>query len=83
MTLQEADKKIFKATLEVLSEYFTTIENERESIKETISDLSDQLGVDKKTIRLIAKAYHKGNFTDERKNFSDFEDLYEQIVDNP
>lgn len=83
MTLQEADKKIFKATLEVLSEHFTTIEDERESIKETIAELSDQLGVDKKTIRRIAKAYHKGTFSEERQTFSDFEDLYEQIVDNP
>lgn len=81
MTLQEADKKVFKAALDILSEHFTTIEDEREMIKETIAELSDQFSLDKKTIRKIARTYHKQNFIDERKSFSDFEDLYEQIID--
>lgn len=80
MTLQEADKKVFKAALDILSEHFTTIEDERDMIKDAISELSDQFALDKKTIRKIARTYHKQNFIDERKSFSDFEDLYEQIV---
>lgn len=80
MTLQEADKKLFKAALEVLSEHYTTIETEQGMIKDAIDELSDQFGMEKKTIRKIAKTYFKQTFNDERQDFESFETLYEQIV---
>lgn len=80
MTLQEADKKVFKAALDILSEHFTTIEDEREMIKETIAELSDQFSLDKKTIRKIARAYHTQSFNEEKKSFEDFEALYEEVT---
>lgn len=80
MTLQETDKKLFKASLEVLSEHFATIETEKGMIKDAIDELAEQFGMQKKTIRKIAKTYFKQTFNDERQDFESFETLYEQIV---
>lgn len=80
MGMTEADKKLFKAALDVLSEHMTNIENERDMIKGAIDDLSDQFDLEKKTIRKIAKAYHKQSFMEEKKSFDEFETLYEEVV---
>lgn len=78
--MTDGDKKLFRAALDVLSEHMTTIETERDMIKDAISDLSDQFDLDKKTIRKIAKAYHKQTFGEEKKSFEEFETMYEEIV---
>lgn len=80
MGMTEADKKLFKAALDVLSEHMTNIENERDMIKGAIDDLSDQFDLEKKTIRKIAKAYHTSSFNEEKKLFEDFESLYEEVT---
>ena len=79
--MTEADKKLFKASLDVLSEHMRTIEDERGMIKDAIDELADQFSLEKKTIRKIAKAYHRQSFNEEKKSFEDFEDLYEQVTE--
>ena len=79
--MNTADKKLFKAALDVLSEHMRTIEDERGMIKDAIDDLADQFSLEKKTIRKIAKAYHKQNFNEEKKSFGDFEELYEAVTE--
>ena len=80
-SMNTADKKLFKAALDVLSEHMRTIEDERGMIKDAIDDLADQFSLEKKTIRKIAKAYHKQNFNEEKKSFGDFEELYEAVTE--
>lgn len=80
MGMTEGDKKLFKAALDVLSEHMTNIETEKDMIKGAIDDLSDQFDLEKKTIRKIAKAYHKQTFMEEKKSFDEFETLYEEVV---
>mgnify|MGYP001075423822 CR=1 FL=1 len=41
MSMTDADKKLFKAALDVLSEHMTTIEDERGMIKDAIDELAD------------------------------------------
>lgn len=80
-SMNEADKKLFKAALDVLSEHMTTIEDERGMIKDAIDELADQFSLEKKAIRKIAKAYHRQSFNEEKNSFSEFVDLYETVTE--
>jgi DNA-directed RNA polymerase subunit N (RpoN/RPB10) len=55
---------------------------ERELQKETINTLFDELGVDKKLVRRMAKAYYKANFGDEVEENRAFEESYDLIIKN-
>ena len=76
-----ADKKKIKDALFEISNCMTRIDAEKELIKDIINDLSDNFELPKKTVRKIAKAYHKQNFTQEVADSEEFQELYESILD--
>ena len=76
-----ADKKKIKDALFEISGSLTRIEAERELIKDIINDLADNFEMNKKTVRKIAKAYHKQNFTQEVADSEEFQELYQSILD--
>ena len=75
------DKKKIKDALFEISGSLTRIEAERELIKDIINDLADNFEMNKKTVRKIAKAYHKQNFTQEVADSEEFQELYQSILD--
>ena len=77
-----ADKKKIKDALFEISGSLTRIEAERELIKDIINDLADNFEMNKKTVRKIAKAYHKQNFTQEVADSEEFQELYQSILDS-
>ena len=77
-----SDKKKIKDALYEISGSFTRIEAERELIKDIINDLADNFEMNKKTVRKIAKAYHKQNFTQEVADSEEFQELYQSILDS-
>lgn len=76
-----ADKKKIKDALFEISNCMTRIDAEKELIKDIINDLADNFELPKKTVRKIAKAYHKQNFTQEVADSEEFQELYESILD--
>lgn len=72
-------EKILRMVKEI-SDSMTRIESERDLIKETINDMSDQFQLNKKYIRKMAKVYHKQNFQQEKQETEEFETLYEQVT---
>lgn len=79
MISNPADRKKIKDALTEASNSMTRIGAERDLIKDIINDLSAQFQLPKKTVRKMAKVFHKQNFSEERQEFSDFEAIYEEI----
>ena len=55
----------------------TRVAAERDLQKEAINEIFDELGIDKKIVRKMAKAYFMANYNsvvEEEKNFQDFYD---------
>lgn len=76
-----ADKKRIKDALFEISGSLTRMDAERELIKDIINDLADNFEMNKKTVRKIARAYHKQNFTQEVADSEEFQELYQSILD--
>jgi len=74
------DRQKIKKMLAEISSSMTRIEAERDLIRETIKEMSDQFQLPKKTLNRMAKVYHKQNYTQEVADHEEFETLYETIV---
>lgn len=79
-SLSAEDRKKIKGTIMELNDSMTRIAAERDLQKEAVNNLYDNLGVDKKLIKRMAKAYYKANFNEEIEENNTFEDFYSFIV---
>lgn len=77
-----ADRAKIKKMLGEVSNSMTRIEAERDLIKETIKEMSQEFNLSKRQLNRMAKVYHKQNFTREQEEHSEFEDLYTSIVES-
>jgi DNA-binding IclR family transcriptional regulator len=75
------ERKKFKTTLATITHYFQQIDDVKEGIKETITDLSGTSGIDKKTIMKLAKTMYKHNYASLQEENRHFETLYEMLVE--
>jgi len=76
-SLSNEDKKKLKNVIYALNDSMTRVAAERDLQKEAISEIFDELGIDKKIVRKMAKAYFMANYNsvvEEEKNFQDFYD---------
>lgn len=79
-SLSPEDKKKVKGAIQSLNDSMTRAMSEREYQKEAINKIFEEVGLDKKTLRRMAKAYFKSNFNDEVEENKSFEELYTFIV---
>jgi hypothetical protein len=77
-----ADRAKIKKMLGEVSDSMTRISGERDLIKETIKEMSQEFNLSKRQLNRMAKVYHKQNFTREQEEHSEFEDLYTSIVES-
>ena len=83
-TLIIADEKKLKSakmTIATITQYMKIIDDQKEAIKETIEDLATSTGIDKKTIRKIAKTMYTHGFEDLQQENGHFSFLYETLVE--
>lgn len=78
--LTSEDKKVLRKAILELNDSMTRTGAERELQKEIINDINGKLGVDRKIIRRMAKAYFKANFKDEVQENNDFEEFYDEVI---
>lgn len=78
--LSPEQRKIVKKAIQELNDSMTRVAAERDLQKETINTLYDNVGIDKKVVRRMAKAYFKSNFDEEIEDNNEFEDSYTLIV---
>jgi hypothetical protein len=79
-SLSNDEKKKLKNAIFAINDSMTRVAGERDLQKEAIAEIFDELGVDKKLVRKMAKAYYMANYNtivEEEKNFQDF---YDSII---
>lgn len=79
-SLSAEDKKKIKGVIMELNDSMTRMAAERDLQKEAVTNINDALGVDKKLIKRMAKAYYKANYNEEVEENNTFEEFYDTIV---
>lgn len=79
-SLSTEDRKRIKNVVMELNDSMTRVAAEKDLQKQSIDNLYDTLGIDKKVIKRMAKAYFKANFAEESEANSNFEDFYTMII---
>lgn len=79
-SLSVEDRKVLRKAIIELNDSMTRTGAERDLQKEIISETNSKLGVDKKIIRRMAKAYFKANFNDEVEENNTFESFYDEVM---
>lgn len=80
MNLTPQDKKKLETALKEMSASMTRQSAERDLQKNVIGDICEELDLNKKVFRKLAKVYHKQNFADEVATHQEFETLYETVT---
>lgn len=81
-SLNDSERKKLKKAIMELNDSMTRVSAERDLQKETINALNEDLGVDKKLLRRLTKAYYKANFGQEVEDNKAFEESYDIIIKN-
>ena len=81
-SLDEEDRKRVKNAIIELNDSMTRVAAERDLQKEIINTAYEKIGVDKKLLRRMAKAYFKANFGEEVEENKTFEESYDLILRN-
>lgn len=79
-SLTDAQKKELKEAVQQLNDSMTRVAAERDFQKESINNISDKTGVDKKIIRRMAKVYFKANYSEEQEENRNFEEFYDGVM---
>lgn len=79
-SLSPEDKKKLRGAINELNDSMTRAAAERDLQKETINKAFEDLGVDKKIIRRMAKAYYKANYNEEVEENKNFEEMYDVVM---
>lgn len=79
-TFTDEELKILKNGMKELSDVMTMQEAQRDTLKEIINSVHEELKIPKKIIRKMAKTYHKKNFSEVVAEQEEFELLYEGII---
>lgn len=79
-SLTKPDKDKIRNAIKEMSDSFLRVESERDFQKSILDKLQDDVGLEKKIARRMAKVYHKANYTSEVEENRNFETLYSQTV---
>jgi hypothetical protein len=79
-SLSTQDKQKLKNAIDSLNDSMTRAMAEREHQKNVINEAFDELGLDKKLIRRLARAYFKANFNEEVEENKNFEEMYSVVI---
>lgn len=80
--LTEEDRAALRKAVIELSDSMTRIEAERSLQKETVSDITERLGVDKRMFRRMARTYFKATFKSEVEENTEFEEFYSTVMED-
>lgn len=79
-SLSQIDKDKLKGAIREMNDSMTRVAAERELQKEIVTKICDELGLDKKLVKRMAKVYFKANFNDEMEENKTFEDFYTIVM---
>jgi hypothetical protein len=76
----EVDKKALRGYLDEMSASMFRAGGERDFQREATKDAAEKFEMKPKTLKKLARVYHKQNFTDEIADAAEFQKLYEDTV---
>jgi hypothetical protein len=79
--LSPDERKKLKGAIIELDGSMVRIEAERDLQKNIISELAEEIGLDKKLIRKLAKTYHDADFTKLVEDHNTFEEFYTGAIE--
>lgn len=79
-SLSVTDKQKLKGAIQELNDSMTRVAAERDLQKETINKMAEEIGLDKKLVRRLGKAYFRANFNEEVESNTAFEEFYEGVL---
>lgn len=79
-SLNESQKTELKNAIREMNDSMTRAAAERDFQKETLTNISDKTGVDKKIIRRMAKVYFRSNYAEEQEENRQFEEFYDGVM---
>jgi type IV secretory pathway VirB4 component len=79
-SLSQQDKQKLKNAIQEMNDSMTRVAAERDLQKEVLNKVFDDIGLDKKLTRRMAKTYFKANFNEEVDENKTFEELYTVVV---
>jgi uncharacterized protein YukE len=80
MNFTPAQKLTLKNCLQEISGSLTRVEAERDHIKDIVGRISEEFQMNKRTIRRLAKVFHKRNIEEENAAAQELSDTYDAIV---
>ena len=78
-SLTTEDRSKLKSAISEINDSMVRVASEKDVQKEFVDKASADLGLDKKLIKRLAKAYYKSNFNNEVEDFTKFEEFYETL----
>lgn len=79
-SLNESQKTELKNAIREMNDSMTRAAAERDFQKETLTNISDKTGVDKKIVRRMAKVYFRSNYAEEQEENRQFEEFYDGVM---
>lgn len=79
-SLTESQKTELKNAIREMNDSMTRAAAERDFQKETLTNISDKTGVDKKILRRMAKVYFRSNYAEEQEENRQFEEFYDGVM---
>lgn len=79
-SMTAVDKEALKEAVMTLSDSMLRVSSERELQKDTLSEVSEKIGLDKALIRRMAKVHFKANFTEVVEGDHTFEEFYDTVM---
>lgn len=74
------DKKALLNVFREISNAWTRAEGERAFVKEAVKNASDKYQIDKKTLRKMAKTWHRQDFKDTVAAEEEFQLMYQDVT---
>lgn len=79
-SLSVLDKTKVKNAMASLNDSMTRAAAEKDFIKEVVSNLSQDVGLDPKLIKKMAKTFFKASFVAESEEHQAFEEIYQAVI---
>lgn len=76
----DSDKQKTKDAVIELSNSMLRQDAERDLQKDICNRIKDEVGLEPKYLKRMAKVYHKQNFSEVRSEHEEFETLYEEVI---
>lgn len=75
-SMTTVDRRKLKSAIIELNDSMTRISAENDLQKDVLNNVAEEIGLDKKLVKRLAKTYYKSNFNVEAEENKNFEEFY-------